>query len=132
MQVSNYNWNNFPIDDSWKEKLDHTNGSVFDVCSKILREISGHKKIKKFRFYSSFLDTPYENKIEFEEDNVTLLKNSRTLCFCKWDEYTIYETKVNDIEKAVFKKVYDDGVNRYFVIYIKEDNGLCFKYEIIV
>ena len=132
MQVFNYDWSKFPIDDSWMKELDHTNVPVFDVCNKILREISGHKKIKKFRFYSAFIDTPSKNKVEFEEDNVTLLKNSRALCFCKWDECTISETKVNDIEKIIFNKVYDDGKSKYFVICIKENSGFYWKYEIIV
>lgn len=132
MQVSNYNWNNFPTDGSWTNKLDHANTSVFDVCSKILKEISGHKKIKKFKAYCHLPDVPYENKVDVEESNITLLKKSRSICFCKWNEDFAFETKVIDIEKIIFDEVYTDDKNKYFAIYIKEVNGFYWKYEIIV
>ena len=132
MQVLNYNWNNFPMDDAWINRLDHADTYVLNVCSKILKEISGHKKIKKFKAYCYLPDFPYKNKVDVEEDNITLLKKSRSLCFCKWNEDFIFETKVIDIEKIIFDQVYTDNKYKYFVICIKEVSGFYWKYEIIV
>lgn len=131
MQVFNYDWSKFPVNNSWREELDNANVSVFDIHHNIIKEISGHKKIKKVKLYSSFLD-PTESRFELEEDGVTLLKRSESLCFCKWNEYIVSETNVNDIENIIFDKVYEDSTHKCFTIYMKENSGLYWKYEIIV
>lgn len=131
MQALNYDWNKFLTNNSWREKLDNVNVYAFDVHHNIIKEISGHKKIKKVRIYSSFLNYA-ESKFELEENNITLLKKNKYLCFCKWNEYTISETNINDIESIIFDKVYEDSRNRYYIICIKENNGFYWKYEIIV
>lgn len=132
MQKLNYNWNIFSVNDSWKEELDRTNTNTFDVYKEILKEISGHRKIKRIKAWCSFYDLSFENKPEFEEDNVTLLKRRKSLCFCKWDEYIIAETDVNNIKSIIFSKVYEDNKDTYFIICIKENTGFYWKYEIII
>jgi len=131
MQALNYDWNKFLTNNSWQKELDNVNVSVFDAHHNIIKEISGHRKIKKIRTYSSFLD-PTVSRFELEEDNITLLKKRKSLCFCKWNEYIVSETNVNDIESIIFKKVYEDSISGYYMICIKENNGFYWKYEIIV
>lgn len=131
MQTLNYDWGKFLTNNSWRTELDNVSAHVFEICHNIIKEISGHKNIKKLKLYSSFLNNT-ESKFEIEENNITLLKRSRSLCFCKWNEYIISETNINDIESIIFNKVYEDGKNKYYVICLKENSGFCWKYEIIV
>lgn len=129
MQTVNYDWNKFVLNNSWKENLDNINVSVFDTCIKITKEIGGNNKIKRIIMYCTMIEDFYEEKIE--ENNVTLLKQSKSLCFCKWDEYIISETSVADIKSIVFNKIYEDNQNKYYVLYLKDNNGFYWRYEII-
>lgn len=129
MQTASFDCSKFVSNNSWKENLDNINVSVSETCIKIIKEIGGHKKIKRIIMYCTMIDDFYEEK--FEENNVTLLKRRESLCFCKWDEYTVSETYISDIESIIFDKVHEDDKNKYYVIYIKENNGFYWKYEIV-